>query len=117
MGGLPVSDRIDEALKRLDEFAGGAPGFLRKKARVDLSALRAEVARLDPELGVWCFWNNCPINEQTGDGRTVGRCWFYLHDGKTCERHGDVSEAAKVYRRSGMLTLENDHRAAREGKT
>lgn len=71
----------------------------------------------DPELGVWCFWNNCPINEQTGDGRTVGRCWFYLHDGKTCERHGDVSEAAKVYRMSGMLTLENDHRAAREGKT
>ena len=48
-----MSDRIDEALKRLDEFAGGAPGFLRKKARVDLATLRAEVARLRKEAVKW----------------------------------------------------------------
>ncbi len=50
--------------------------------------------------------NNCPINEVTGDGRAVGRCCFYLPDGKTCPRHGDVSEAIALYRNTGQLTLE-----------
>ena len=35
--------------------------------------------------------NNCPIIEETGDGVSVGRCWFYCWDG-ICPRHGDVSE-------------------------
>lgn len=53
---------------------------------------------------------NCPINEQTGDGATVGRCWHYLSDGKTCPRHGDVSIEVAYFDATGKLTLENDHR-------
>jgi len=49
---------------------------------------------------------NCPINEQTGDGTLVGRCWFYLEDGKTCPRHGDVSKAVEKFKETGNLTLE-----------
>jgi hypothetical protein len=52
------------------------------------------------------FKNNCPINEQTGDGTTVGRCWFFLKDG-VCPRHGDVK---KYLERLPKLTLENDMR-------
>ncbi len=49
---------------------------------------------------------NCPINECTGDGVYVGRCWFYLPDGKNCPRHGDVSEAVKKFEETGKLTKE-----------
>jgi hypothetical protein len=49
---------------------------------------------------------NCPINEVTGDNRAVGRCWFYLPDGVTCPRHGDVSRAVKTYHTTGKLTRE-----------
>ena len=52
------------------------------------------------------FSSNCPINEVTGDGQCVGRCWFYLSDGHTCPRHGDVTEAVKEYKETGKLTLE-----------
>ena len=38
------------------------------------------------------FEKNCPVIEKTADGVHVGRCWFYMKDGKTCPRHGDVSE-------------------------
>ena len=48
----------------------------------------------------------CPIIESTADGDLVGRCWFYLYDGKTCERHGDVSEAVEHYKITGDLTPE-----------
>jgi DNA repair exonuclease SbcCD ATPase subunit len=49
--------------------------------------------------------NNCVINERTGDDRLVGRCWFSLqHD--RCPRHGDVSEAMRVFRETGKLTPE-----------
>jgi hypothetical protein len=51
---------------------------------------------------------NCPVNEQTGDGRTAGRCWFYLPDGKTCPRHGDVSKAVARWNATGKLTLESE---------
>lgn len=54
------------------------------------------------------FVSNCPIREQTGDGRVVGRCWFYLPDGKTCPRHGDVSVEVERYINEGCTTLEND---------
>jgi hypothetical protein len=50
------------------------------------------------------FVNNCPIREHTADGVPVGRCWFWLTDGHTCPRHGDVSEAVKRYRETGELT-------------
>lgn len=46
---------------------------------------------------------NCPINEVTGDGVTVGRCWFALTDEK-CPRHGDVKEAVKLFEETGKLT-------------
>ena len=50
---------------------------------------------------------HCPINEQTADGVACGRCWYYLSDGKTCPRHGDVQEEVERYRQTGHLTLEN----------
>ncbi len=49
---------------------------------------------------------NCPINERTGDGILVGRCWFLLKNGNTCPRHGDVSEAVKLFKATGELTKE-----------
>jgi len=58
--------------------------------------------------------NNCPIIEQTGDGRYVGRCLFFLADGRTCQRHGDVSGAVERHKATGRLTTESDHKA--EGK-
>jgi hypothetical protein len=51
---------------------------------------------------------NCPIIEQTGDGVNCGRCWFYLPDGKTCPRHGDVSVAVNKYKLTNKLTLESE---------
>ncbi len=54
---------------------------------------------------------NCPINEQTGDGATVGRCWFALMDGRTCPRHGDVAAEVQTFEATGKTTLENDMRA------
>lgn len=50
---------------------------------------------------------NCPINEQTRDGWISGRCCFLLPDGKTCHRHGDVSEEVERFRATGRMTLEN----------
>ena len=50
---------------------------------------------------------NCPIKEQTGDGTSVGKCCFYLPDGKTCPRHGDVGVEVKKFEAHGTLTLEN----------
>lgn len=49
---------------------------------------------------------NCPIREFTGDGVSVGRCWFYMPDGKTCPRHGDVSVAVATYLATSELTDE-----------
>ena len=49
---------------------------------------------------------NCPILEVTGDGVPCGRCWYYLYDGKTCPRHGDVSEAVKLFKQENKLSRE-----------
>ena len=38
------------------------------------------------------FSKNCPINERTGDGIRVGRCWYHTGDNGICPRHGDVRE-------------------------
>ncbi len=55
---------------------------------------------------------NCPILEQTADKVTCGRCWFYLPDGITCPRHGNVAGAVNLFhRRGGELMLEENHRA------
>lgn len=35
--------------------------------------------------------NNCPLIDVDGDGREVGTCWYYMKDGKTCPRHGDIT--------------------------
>lgn len=48
---------------------------------------------------------NCPINEVTGDGVTVGRCWFALKE-NICPRHGDVNAAVLHFERTGELTKE-----------
>lgn len=53
---------------------------------------------------------NCPILEQTGDGRSCGRCWHFLPDGKTCPRHGDVEVEVKRYAETGCGTVENEMR-------
>ena len=50
---------------------------------------------------------HCPINEQTADGDCVGRCWHTLTDGKTCPRHGDVSDEVRRFEETGRCTLEN----------
>ena len=50
---------------------------------------------------------NCPIKEQTADGSPCGRCWFHLPDGKTCPRHGDVTEEVERFKETGHTTLEN----------
>lgn len=36
--------------------------------------------------------SNCPVVERTADGVEVGTCTFYMKDGKTCPRHGDVEK-------------------------
>jgi len=57
--------------------------------------------------------HHCPILEQTGDGTTCGRCWFFLEDGKTCPRHGDVEREVIRYRLGHGLTIENKYRQRR----
>jgi len=49
----------------------------------------------------------CPIIEQTADGTRCGQCCFYLPDGKTCPRHGDVQEEVDRFVNENHLTLEN----------
>lgn len=51
---------------------------------------------------------NCAINEQTGDGKTVGRCCFYVGDTGFCPRHGDVRQVQDHYKKTGKLTLESE---------
>lgn len=55
----------------------------------------------------------CPINEQTADGIAVGRCDYYLPDGRTCSRHGDVAAEVETYLATGRLTLESQQAVPR----
>ena len=53
--------------------------------------------------------DNCAINERTGDGDLVGRCWFrlaLLNGRYSCERHGDVTDVRAAYIETGRLTPE-----------
>lgn len=52
---------------------------------------------------------NCPIRERTGDGVSVGRCWFHCPDG-ICPRHGDVNKYLELL---PALTDENKLREDR----
>lgn len=53
--------------------------------------------------------HNCAILERTGDGRAVGRCWFYVGEDCVCPRHGDVVAVQEHYAKTGELTDENVH--------
>jgi hypothetical protein len=41
------------------------------------------------------FEKNCPVMVETADG-IPAPCMFYMADGKTCPRHGDVSDLQKI---------------------
>ena len=60
---------------------------------------------------------HCPIIEVTGDGYPCGRCWFFLQDGKTCQRHGDVSIEVEQYDKTNQLTMENKRPMGKPSKT
>ena len=50
---------------------------------------------------------NCAVRERTGDGVSVGRCYFYTGkegDSLVCPRHGDVTEIQKHYGVTGELS-------------
>lgn len=59
---------------------------------------------------------HCPIMEQMADGKKIGRCWLHLKDSKLCPRHGDVSKAVDLYKKTGRLTLESNHVQSEEEK-
>jgi len=50
------------------------------------------------------FPKSCAIREFTGDGVSVGRCWFHVGDNDVCPRHGDVREVMTRHRETGKLT-------------
>jgi len=50
--------------------------------------------------------NNCVINQRTGGGVLVGRCWHTLYQAKVCPIHGDISDAIKHFKKTGELTKE-----------
>jgi hypothetical protein len=61
----------------------------------------------------------CAVLERTGDGRSVGRCWFDTGKECVCPRHGDVRAVQKRYLECGKLTDERDlpsRGAARGGR-
>ena len=51
--------------------------------------------------------NNCAVLEETADGRSVGRCFFYVGDKGVCPRHGDVSKVRTRYIETGFMTGES----------
>ena len=64
--------------------------------------------------------NNCAIQETTGDGVSVGRCFYHLKDqqhqgwpSKICPRHGDVTAAQAAYIKNGTITTDAELRASR----
>lgn len=34
---------------------------------------------------------SCPVMERTGDGRSAGRCWFFMNNIDVCPRHGKIA--------------------------
>jgi hypothetical protein len=57
-----------------------------RSLRAKMNAHRVDGMEWKQEL----LENNCPVVVKTEDGIPV-RCMYYMADGKTCARHGDVS--------------------------
>jgi hypothetical protein len=51
---------------------------------------------------------NCAVRERTGDGISVGRCWFHVDKSYSCPRHGNVLHVQKRFTETGELTDELD---------
>lgn len=51
---------------------------------------------------------SCAVNERTGDGRSVGRCWMWTGEDGICPRHGDVKTIQARFAETGKLTDECD---------
>lgn len=62
-----------------------------------------------PDTNIRHVVKNCPINERTGDGVLVGRCWFALK-GNECPRHGNVENAMKHFEQTKKLTPEGGYK-------
>lgn len=86
--------------------AGTAPDFDSGMRRFE--SCRPNVTKNKQAASPPPFSKNCAINEQTGNGRVVGRCWFYVGEKDVCPRHGDVKAPMDRYRATGKLTLERD---------
>ena len=56
---------------------------------------------------------NCAVRQYTADGTPVGRCFYYLDDGHTCPRHGDVARVQAHYEATGKLVDDFDLEAWR----
>lgn len=41
------------------------------------------------------FTGNCMVRQYTGDGDSVGPCWYATYDGQ-CPLHGDVSDYLEI---------------------
>ena len=55
--------------------------------------------------------NACAVNEETAEGISVGRCWFYVGVEDVCPRHGNVSAVMRYYRATGRLTPEDQEKS------
>ena len=67
--------------------------FKRKEPKPPAPPAPPAPGELRVNLPYWTMMpRNCPLIEQTADGTEVGVCCFFLSDGKTCPRHGDVTE-------------------------
>jgi len=69
--------------------------------RVNMQTLEVEKmsAVQDPDGGEMSD-RNCAVRERTGDGVSVGRCWFWTNEKSgvlTCPRHGNVTEIQKHF--------------------
>lgn len=67
----------------------------------------------DAKLQPW-MPENCAVREHTGDGRSAGRCFYYVEDGR-CHRHGDVKAVQERFVRTGELTNDYDVALASRG--
>ncbi len=58
--------------------------------------------------------DNCPVNQRTGDGASVGRCWHFIGKAGVCELHGDVSklpEGSELHPGlAALLPRQSDHK-------
>jgi hypothetical protein len=75
-----------------------------KNYLITLFSLKSQTEKTSEHFG------NCPINEQTGDGEAVGRCWFSLSESGKCPRHGNVIHELDVFNKTSSLTLEENQK-------